>query len=99
MDDILTGVGEFFNERGCYVLHFLENQPPHIKVRRHSRKGFVKVQIIENELYLTYRLNDHSTQSYAHYELSNPDSLTKAMNYVKKHLFPPKIELRGGLVT
>lgn len=57
--DILRGVSEYFQERGCYVHHFPESDPPYIKVHRHSMKGFVECQIGDDtELLLLYRRTD-----------------------------------------
>ncbi len=117
MNEILSGISEYFHEKGCYIHHFLEDITPHIKIRAHGTRGFVEGQIVNGKLRLMYQPKDYQPASLykkisgvkvgrftlatgygaREYDLSDPDSLNRAFQYVRKHLFPKKLDLRGGL--
>lgn len=59
-DSVLGGLGQFFTENGCYVHHFLDDETPHIKVRRHKTKGFVECQLRHGQLRMLYQRGDHN---------------------------------------
>jgi hypothetical protein len=60
MDNLLAGVGEYLNERGYYVLFFLQDPVPHIKVKRRSKKGLVECQMVDGKLRLKYQNGDYN---------------------------------------
>jgi hypothetical protein len=111
MSDILAGVSEFFRNKGCYIHHFLNETIPHIKIKKHGIKGFVEGQIHNGKLRLLFRREDCNqngkfaveaarsvlTHGTREYDLSHPNSLSHAFQYVRKYLFPPKRKLRGGI--
>ncbi len=52
--NILAGAGEFFAERGCYVLHYPEAIVPNIRIKRHRVNGYVEAQVFDHTLWLCY---------------------------------------------